>query len=203
MIGTWFVAAALGNLIAGLLVGGAWRAAARTRAPEDHVVWIAQAARNLLLHLDDRAARFRFLVRDRDSRFTAAFDAVLQAIGIEVQRTPPRAPRTNAYAERWVRTVRTECLDWMLITGPRHLQRVLDIYVEHYNTARPHRGLDLSPPLFHSALPRPTRHGRVVRRDLLGGSIPQRGEMIHHQRLSKPASSANRHKPRSWSMLAF
>jgi hypothetical protein len=74
------------------------------------------------------------------------FDTVFQAAGIEVLRTPPWAPRANAYAERWVRTVRTECLDWMLITGPRHLQRVLSVYVEHYNTVRPHRGLNLTAP---------------------------------------------------------
>jgi putative transposase len=77
--------------------------------------WVAQAARNLLMDLDEQARRFRFLVRDRDAKFTAAFDAVFGAAGIETVRIPLRAPRANAYAERWVRTVRSECLDWTLI----------------------------------------------------------------------------------------
>jgi transposase InsO family protein len=75
--------------------------------------WVTQAARNLLMDIDDQAQRFRFLVRDRDTKFTAAFDAVFAGAGIDVLRIPPPAPRANAHAERWVRTVRTECLDWM------------------------------------------------------------------------------------------
>jgi putative transposase len=98
--------------------------------------WVAQAARNLLMDLDEQARRFRFLVRDRDAKFTAVFDAVFGAAGIETVRIPPRAPRANAYAERWVRTVRSECLDWTLIWNHRHLQRVLTDYLEHYNGAR-------------------------------------------------------------------
>jgi putative transposase len=105
--------------------------------------WVTQAARNLLMDLDERAHRFRFLIRDRDSKFTAAFDAVFAAAGIEAVKIPPRAPKANAYAERWVRTVRTECLDWMLVRNRRHLEYVLAQYVGHYNTARPHRGIDL------------------------------------------------------------
>jgi putative transposase len=100
--------------------------------------WVTQAARNLLMDLDGHADRLRFLIRDRDTKFTAAFDAVFAAAGLQTLRIPPRAPKANAYAERWVRTVRTECLDWTLIWNRNHLQRVLTRYVEHYNTGRPH-----------------------------------------------------------------
>jgi putative transposase len=95
------------------------------------------------MDLGEQANRFRLLVLDRDSKFTSAFDAA----GIAVVKIPPRAPKANAYAERWVRTVRGECLDWTLIWKRAHLQRVLTLYVEHYNTARPHRGLNLEPPV--------------------------------------------------------
>jgi hypothetical protein len=105
--------------------------------------WVTQAARNLLLDLDTHAARFRFLIRDRDAKFTAAFDAVFAAGGVDVVKIPPWAPTANAFAERWVRTVRTECLDWLLIWNRQHLERVLAAYVRHYNTARPHRGINL------------------------------------------------------------
>jgi transposase InsO family protein len=109
--------------------------------------WVTQAARNLLMGLDEHADRFRFLIRDRDAKFTTAFDAVFAAAGIEVVRIPPRAPKANAFAERWVRTVRTECLDWLLIWNRQHLDKVLTVYVEHYNFARPHRGINLSVPV--------------------------------------------------------
>jgi putative transposase len=109
--------------------------------------WVTQAARNLLMDLDDHAGRFRFLIRDRDAKFAAAFDAVLAAAGIDVLKIPPRAPKANAHAERWVRTARIECLDWILIWNRRHLERVLTAYVDHYNTARPHRGIDLDVPV--------------------------------------------------------
>jgi putative transposase len=135
--------------------------------------WVTQGARNLLMDLDDHVDRFRFLVRDRDTKFTAAFDAVFAAAGVEAVKIPPRAPKPNAYAERWVRTVRTECLDWTLIWNRRHLQRVLTAYLEHYNTGRPHRGLDLEVPVptpvaTVTALP---AGGRVERVDVLGGLI--------------------------------
>jgi transposase InsO family protein len=96
---------------------------------------VTQAARNLLMDLDERAGRFRFLIRDRDAMFTRAFDAVFAAASIEVVKIPPRAPQANAFAERWVRTLRTECLDWQLIWSRRHLEQVLAVNVEHYNTA--------------------------------------------------------------------
>ncbi|GAA1810755.1 integrase core domain-containing protein [Planosporangium flavigriseum] len=87
------------------------------------------------------------LIRDRDAQFTSAFDAVFAAAGVGTVKIPPRAPKVNAYAERWVRTVRVECLDWTLIWNRQHLQRVLASYLEHYNTARPHRGVDLEVPV--------------------------------------------------------
>ena len=108
--------------------------------------WTVQQARNLLMDLEERATRFRFLVRDRAGQFTEAFDAVLSAAGIEVVKIPPRSPAANAYAERWVRTVRAECTDRMLIAGLRHLRAVLDEYATHYNRHRPHRARNLRPP---------------------------------------------------------
>jgi putative transposase len=107
---------------------------------------VTQAARNLLWDLDLHTDRFRMLIRDRDATFTAAFDAVFAAAGIEVVKIPPRAPKANAFAERWVRTLRAECLDWVLVFNPRHLERVLAAYVTHYNTGRPHRGINLGVP---------------------------------------------------------
>jgi putative transposase len=98
------------------------------------------------MDLDDRVGRFRFLIRDRDTKFTSAFDAVFDAAGVEVVKIPPRAPRANAYAGRWVRTDRHECLDWTLIWNQRQLHQVLTEYLGHYNRVRPHRALDLHPP---------------------------------------------------------
>jgi putative transposase len=109
--------------------------------------WVAQQARNLAVDLGERVGQFRFVIRDRDTKFTAAFDMVFAAEGIEVLRTPVRAPQANAYAERWVGTVRREVLDRMLILGGRHLQSVLSEYAEHYNVHRPHRALGQAPPL--------------------------------------------------------
>jgi putative transposase len=132
--------------------------------------WVAQQARNLLMDLGDRAEQFRFLIRDRDSKFTATFDAVFAGADIGVIRTPVRAPRANAITERFIGTLRRECLDHLLITGPRHLAAVLQEFVEHYNTHRPHRSLDQHPPAGSTPLP----SGPVIRplrRDRLGGML--------------------------------
>jgi hypothetical protein len=101
--------------------------------------WAVQRARELSIEMElpEDITAPRFLVRDRDSKFTRALDAVLAADGIQVIKTPIQAPNANAYAERWVRTVRQECLDWLLIWSRRHLERVLDEYVRHYNDERP------------------------------------------------------------------
>jgi transposase InsO family protein len=132
--------------------------------------WVTQAARNLLMDLAERTDRFRFLVRDRDTKFTATFDAVFAAAGIDVVKTPPRSPQANAYAERWVASVRAECLDWVLIRSAGHLHRVMTIYVEHYNRGRPHRSLDLQAPI-PSGQAQPVGDGLVQRVDVLGGLI--------------------------------
>jgi putative transposase len=132
---------------------------------------VTQQARNLLMGLDDHPGRFRFLVRDRDTKFTAAFDAVFAAVAIEVLMTPVRAPRANAYAERWVGTVRREVLDRMLILGCRQLRSVLVEYVDHYNLHRPHCALGQAPPLRPGVPGVLAPPGRTVRRDRLGGLI--------------------------------
>jgi putative transposase len=108
--------------------------------------WVTQQARNLTWELMELGLRPRFLIRDRDAKFAAAFDSVLAAEGTEVRGTPPRSPQANSIAERWVASARREALDWLLVVNERHLRRVLKEYVEHYNRARPHRSLDLRPP---------------------------------------------------------
>ncbi|WP_238545301.1 integrase core domain-containing protein [Streptomyces bingchenggensis] len=119
------------------------------------------------MDLEDRGGCFRFLIRDRDSKFTAAFDAVFAGNGTAVIPTPPQSPRSNAFAERWIRTARTECTDRLLITGERHLRAVLTTYAEHYNTGRAHRSLGLRAPDDHpSVIPLPA--AVVRRRQLLG-----------------------------------
>jgi putative transposase len=133
--------------------------------------WVAQQARNLLMGLDDRAGRFRFLVRDRDAKFTAVFDAVFAAEAIQVLTTPVRAPRANAYAERWVGTVRHEVQDRILIFECRQLRAALAEYADHYNSHRPNRALGQAPPLGPAELPVIRLAGGVVRQDRLGGLI--------------------------------
>jgi putative transposase len=132
--------------------------------------WVIQQARNLFMDLDDRADRFRFLIRDRDSTFTPAFDAVFTGTDIRIIRTPIRAPRANAVAERFIGTLRRECLDHLLITGPRHLAAVLHEYVQHYNAHRPHRSLHQHPPA-GATPPRSEAAIQPLRRDRLGGLI--------------------------------
>jgi putative transposase len=136
--------------------------------------WTTQQARNLLMHLEGRAGRFRFLIRDRAGQFTEAFDAVLAAAGIEVVKSPPRSPSANAYAERCVRTVRSEVTDQMLITGPRHLHAIMDRYAVHYNRHRPHRSLNLRPPGSAENAPAAITDlttAKIRRRGVLGGLI--------------------------------
>ena len=108
--------------------------------------WVGQQARNLLMDLADRIQQFKFLIHDRDARFTAALDVIFAAEGVRSLRTPVR-PRANAVAERWIGTVRCELLDRMLIVGQRHLEAALSGYVAHYTQHRPHRSPGQAPPL--------------------------------------------------------
>jgi transposase InsO family protein len=132
--------------------------------------WTTQQARNLVMDLGEHITRFRFLVRDRAGQFAASFDAVLADAGIEVVKIPPRCPRANCFAERFVLTVRTEVTDRLLIFGERQLRRVLAGYAAHYNRRRPHRSLKLSPPRPDAPVREPI-HGRIQRRPILGGLI--------------------------------
>ena len=132
--------------------------------------WVTQQARNLLMDLDHRVDGLRFLLRDRDSKFTTVFDAVFAAAGIDVIRTPPQAPRANAFAERWVGTVRRECTDRILVAGERHLTTVLAGYTRHYNDHRPHRALGQLPPNPPQQAVDLTA-ARIQRRPILGGLI--------------------------------
>ena len=132
--------------------------------------WTVQQIRNLLMDLGDRAADFRFLVRDRAGQFTTSFDALLADAGIEAVKIPPRSPKTNAYAERFVLTARTEITDRMLIFGERHLRLVLAKYAAHYNGRRPHRSRQLHPPRPDHPIADLSRK-RIKRRPILGGLI--------------------------------
>jgi putative transposase len=129
---------------------------------------VTQQARNVALDFSDEG--IRFLIRDRDRKYSGPFDEVWRSEGIRVVETPVRAPKANAIAERFVRTVRSECLDWLLILNRRHLDRVLRIYVKHYDRERPHRALELTPPL-PDARTEPTSLAEVRRRKRLGGLI--------------------------------
>ena len=134
--------------------------------------WTAQQARNLLMDLGERATGFRFLIRDRDSKFTTAFDDAFSGNGTRVIRAPVRSPRANSFAERSVGTLRRECLDHVTILGERHLRGVLAEYARHYNGHRPHQSLQQEPPLCQSG------HAveitaRIARRQVLGGLISE------------------------------
>ena len=134
--------------------------------------WVTQQARNLLFVIAERGQQLRFLIRDRDTKFTRSFDDVFRSDGTAVLITPVQAPNANAHAERWIRTVRGECLDWLLITGRGHLEQVLRVYVDHYNVHRPHRALRLEPPVSPAGPSVISENRRPVRRhDRLGGLL--------------------------------
>ncbi|HZD64448.1 MAG TPA: integrase core domain-containing protein [Xanthobacteraceae bacterium] len=154
--------------------------------------WVTQQARNL--SFTGLLERVRFLVHDRDSKFAAAFDDVFRSEGIKVIHTPIRAPQANAYAERFVRTVRAECLDWLLIVGRRHLETVLRIYTTHYNRERPHRGLALLSPEATNPEPPPSG-GEIKRREptrRTNPRIPPRRSMKRHFETPQGATSIER-----------
>ena len=151
------------------------------------------------MDLGDRASRFRFLIRDRDSKFTTAFDAVFEGADIRIIRTPIRAPRANAIAERFIGTLRRECLDHLLIVGPRHLDALLREYLQHYDAHRPHRAL-------HHARPRATlRHtpGRSSGRYDVTGSAASSMSMCRSHEVTRfsaptgPTAPSERGKPSS------
>jgi putative transposase len=132
--------------------------------------WTAQQARNLMMQLGENQ-RFRLLIHDRDSKFCDGFDEIFRSEQIRVIKTPVRAPNANAYAERWIRTARADCLDHLLILGRRHLERVLRVYARHYSTHRPHRALDLAPPERSTPVAAAGLPLELRRQDLLGGLI--------------------------------
>jgi putative transposase len=141
--------------------------------------WVTQQARNLSMNLAERSRSVGFLIRDRDTKFTSSFDEVFHTEGIRIIRTPVRSPRANAFAERFVGTVRRECLDRSLVFGRRHLEQVLTEYFGHYNEHRPHRSLDQRAPLNLRIALNPIDNPeskQLRRRDVLGG-------LIHEYRL--------------------
>jgi len=140
--------------------------------PAPTAAWVTQQARQLTWTMANRSEPVRYLIRDRDEKFTASFDEVFRTEHIEILHTPFRAPQAIAVAERFVRTVGTECLDWLLILNRQHLEVAVATFVEHYNRHRPNRGLGLAPPqpAPASAVPCPA-DARIVRRDRLGGVI--------------------------------
>jgi len=130
--------------------------------------WVNQQARNLPWQLEESGYPARYLIRDRDSKYTAVFNAIFKAEGVEVIKTPVRAPKANAFAERWIRSVREECLDRLIILDQRHLHYVLTEYLDYYNRARPHQGIEQRTPI---PLPVSNPEGQIERRDILHGLI--------------------------------
>jgi transposase InsO family protein len=143
------------------------RVAGVTGSPDG--VWMRQQARNLAI--EERLENVRFLLHDRDAKFSGPFDEILRGEGVRVIKTPVRAPRANAVAERWVRSVRNECLDHLLVFGRRHLEQILRDYLAHYNTERPHRSLALAAPARNLEEARGSPPAEIRRRDVLGGLI--------------------------------
>ncbi|MGZ3434609.1 MAG: integrase core domain-containing protein, partial [Isosphaeraceae bacterium] len=134
--------------------------------------WTAQQARNLLMDLGERAGQFKFLIRDRDSKFTAAFDEVFAGNGVRIIKTPVRSPRANSFAERYVGTLRRECLDHLLIYGERHIRQVLGKYSRHYNQHRPHQSREQRPPLYEPGQTIDVT-ARIKRRQVVHGLISE------------------------------
>jgi transposase InsO family protein len=137
-----------------------------TRHPT--AAWVTQQARNLAWYLQDGSLPVRILLHDRDGKFPPSFDAVFQSEGLQIAQSPPRCPWANGVAERWIRSVRSECLNHLLILGERHLYRVLSEYIMFYNERRPHQGLGQQCPV---PLPRGTGQGPIRCRDVLGGIL--------------------------------
>ena len=145
--------------------------------------WVTQQARNLLMQLDDDSVEPRFLIRDRDSKFTRDSDEVFRSAGIRVIKAPVRAPKARAHAERWVGSLRRECLDRLLILSRRHLDRVVATYASHYNEHRPHRSLGQRPPLAPTAAREKSVPSELLRLD----QLPRRdrlGSLIHEYHLA-------------------
>ena len=134
--------------------------------------WTSQQARNLLMDLGERAARLKFLIRDRDSKFTTEFDEVFVGSGVRVIKTPVRAPRANSFAERYVGTLRRECLDHLLIYGEQHPRQILAEYSQHYNEHRPHQSREQRPPLHEPGQPVDVT-ARINRRQAVHGLISE------------------------------
>ena len=136
--------------------------------------WVTQQARQVMWELEDREPTIRFLIRDNDKKFTQSFDTIFRSEGIDVIPTPYRAPNANSFAERWIRSAREECLDKLLIINPAHLRRVMREYIDFFNTARPHQGIDQ-----HIPIPKPNHEivGPVRCRNVLGGIIH---DYYHH-----------------------
>jgi hypothetical protein len=162
--------------------------------------WTAQQARNLLMDLGERAGRFKFLIRDRDSKFTPMFDEVFAGNGMRIIKTPVRSPQANSFAERYAGTLRRECPDHLLIHGERHLRQILAQYAQHYNDHRPHQARDQRPPLHVPG--RPIRCGRPdqaqTSRSGPDQRVPESSLTITEKTSSEPVRGVlARHRPPS------